>query len=322
MRSQRMLLLVLAVTCLPVSVMAQTSVTAAQVEAIMNDIAEGRDNTFTEPVALAWSLNTDHTTADRIREINARMAQEIERVVAAFVNAPAAEKIAATKAVVAQIDPGTARDGAAYVFEGSGPSLAVMRQLLFVPAADVGSNPVDKVMQISSKFVRSPKTDDTYYEYSDPTNLKQSTVLELPGSDTSWTTGARPPMASGEVYALKKCRHIFILGWYCNTSLYQLRDLPGFGGQVKLLLTVLYSLPDGADNAKITDARAENLVDGFSAIYLVLVSGDQILVYNLGVQSKNGTTSLKGRINTGLKEAYGQLVSLLRTELGIAKLPY
>ena len=103
-------------------------------------------------------------------------------------------------------------------FEGSSPSLAFFRQLLFVPAAGIGGNPVGKVMQISSKFVRSPKADDTYYEYSDPANLKQSTVFELAGSDTSWTTGARPPMESGSVYALKKCRHIFILGWYCNQS--------------------------------------------------------------------------------------------------------
>jgi hypothetical protein len=302
--------------------MAQTSVTAAQVEAMMNGIAEGRDKAFSQPVALAWSLNTGNPATGRIREINARMAREIERVATAFVNAPAAEKTAATKAVVAQIDAETAQDGADEVFEGSGPGLAMIRQLLFVPTADMGANPVDKLMQISSSFVRSPKTDDIYYEYGDPANLKQSSVLVLPGSDTSWTTGARPPMVTGQVYALKKCRHIFILGWYCDTSLYQVRDLPGSGGQVKFLITVLYSLPNGADNAKFTDDRAENVVDGYSAIYVVLISGNQLLVYDTGFQSKTGDTSQQGSLNAGLKEENRQFVSLLDTELRIAKLTY
>jgi hypothetical protein len=250
------------------------------------------------------------------------LAQEIERVATAFLDAPASGKIAATKAVVAAINPETARDGAAYAFEGSGPSVAVTRQLFFVPTANLGANAVDKVVDISTKFVRSPKTDDTYYEYSDPANLKQSTVLGMPGSDTSWTTGARPPMTSGAVYALKKCRHIFVLGWYCNTALYQLRDLPGSGGQVKLLLTVLYSLPGGADNAEFIDARAENVADGFSAIYVLVVSGDQILVYNPAVQSKSGTVSMQDSLNAGLKEQYGRLVSRFGAELGLGKLAY
>lgn len=320
--AQRILLWVLALSYLPVAATAQTLVTAAQVETVMNDIAQGRDAAFRQPLAPAWSLNTEHSTADRIREVNARLAQEIERVATAFVSAPAAEKIAATKAVVAGIDPKTARDGVAYAFEGSQPSLAVIRQLLFLPATDIGADPVNKVMQINSRFVRSPKTDDTYYEYSDPTNLKQSTVQELPGSDTSWTTRARPPMTPGSVYALKKCRHIFILGWFCDTSLYQLRDLPGSNGQVKVLLTVLRPLPSGADNAQFTDDRAENVVDGFTAISLVLVSGGQILLYNPGVQSKAGATSLQGILSAGLEEEYRQLASVLGTELGIGKLPY
>ena len=321
MPTGRMLLWVLAVLCLPVPALAQSSVTAAQIEAMLNGIAEGRDNAFTQPIAPAWSLSAALSTPDRIREVNARMAHEIERVVSAFVNAPAAGKIDATKAVMAQIDAETARDGAAQEFEGSGPGLGVIRQLLFVPVAAAGANPVATLMQISSQFMRSPKTDDFYYEYSDPTNLKQSTVLELPGSPTSWTTGARPPMTLGSVYALKKCRNIFILGWYCDTSLYQVRDMPGSGGQVKFLLTVLYPLPGGADNAKFTDDRAVNVVDGFSAIFVVLVSGDQILVYDTGIQYKAGSTSMQGTLNAGLKEQYRQFVSLLGTELRIAKLP-
>jgi hypothetical protein len=126
-------------------------------------------------------------------------------------------------------------------------------------------------------------------------------------------------MVSGWVYALKKCRNIFILGWYCDTSLYQVRDLPGSGGQAKVLLTMLYPLPKGADNAKFTDDRAGNVVDGFSAIFVVLASGDQVLVYNIGIQSKTGSTSMQSTLDAGLKEQYRQFVSLLGMELGIGK---
>jgi hypothetical protein len=323
MLTRRMLFgALLATACLPASALAQTTIKAAQIEAMMNDIAQGRDPAFTQPIAPGWSLTADRSLADRIREINARLAQEIERVATVFINAAAGEKIAATKAVVAAIDPETARDGAAYVFEGSGPSMGITRLLLFVPTATLGADAVDKVVAVSTKFVRSPKTDDTYYEYSDPANLKQSTVLELPGSDTSWTTDARPPMAPDQVYALKKCRHLFILGWYCNTSVYQLRDLPGSGGQVKLMVSLLYSLPAGADNAQFTDARAENVLDGTSAIYVLLVAGDQIMIYSPAVQSKSGSLSMQDMLNSGLKEQYGRLVSRLSTELGIGKLPY
>jgi len=301
--------------------MAQTPITAAQIETILDDIAEGRDDAFTQPVAPAWSLDTGHSTADRIREIDARMALEIARVAAVFVDAPAAGKIAATEAVVAQIDAETARDGAAEEFEGLGPSLAVFRQLLFVPVADAGADPVDRVMQISSQFLRSPKPGDTYYEYRDPANLRQSTVVRLPGSDASWTTGARPPMEAGKIYALKKCRHVFVLGWYCDTSLYQVRDLKGLDGQAKLLLTVLYPLPEGADNARFWGAHARNVADGLTAVFVVLVSGDQILVYNVGVQSRTGNTNHQDSLDAGFKTIHAQFVGLLGADLDV-KLPY
>ncbi|HTC18131.1 MAG TPA: hypothetical protein VK690_03375 [Stellaceae bacterium] len=319
MLTRRMLLWVLAVSWLPVPALAQSAVNAAQIEAMLDGIAAGRDSAFTQPLAPAWSLNAALSTPDRIREIDARMAQEIERVVTAFVNAPAGGKIDATRAVVAQIDAETARDGAAQIFEGSGPGLGVIRQLLFVPAAAAGANPVETLMRISSQFMRSPKTDDVYYEYSNPADLKKSSVLELPGSDTSWTSGARPPMAPGAVYALKKCRNILILGWYCDTSLYQVRDLPGSGGHAKILLTLLDPLPKGADNAKFTDDRAANVVDGFSAIFIVLASGDHVLIYNIGIQSKTGSTSMQSTLDAGLKEQYRQFVSFLGADLGIGQ---
>jgi hypothetical protein len=283
-------------------------------------IADGRDKAFGAAVAPAQSLDAGRSRDDRVHAIVERIAGEVDAVTTAFASAPAAEKIAATKAAVAQFSPETARDGASRSFEGSGPSLSLMRQVLFVPLLSGLS--ADAVMQMVSRFERSPKTDDDYYEYSDPADLKGSTITDLPGSDASWTTRARPPMAPGQLYALKKCRHIVILGWFCNTSLYQVRALsmgeaPGAG-----LLTVLRSLPKGADNPAFDGSRAENIVDGYTAICVVVASGPLVLVYDLGVQSKSTAPSQQGRLNEGHKAEYRQLVSRIEAVLGNVKLPF
>jgi hypothetical protein len=192
-----------------------------------------------------------------------------------------------------------------------------MRQLLFVPTANAGANPTDRVTQIVSRFEHSPKTDDTYYAYSNPADLRGSQFMELPGSADSWTSKAQPPMEPGKVYALKKCRHVMILGWYCNTALYQVRDIAG----AKLLATILRPLPKGADNPKFDDGRRENIVDGYTAAYVVTAAPDLVLVYSIGIQSKAGASSQQGLLNEGHKEEYRQLVSRVQAELGIGKLP-
>ena len=295
-------------------------VSADQIEAVLAKIAQGKDPAFGPQVAPAQSLDAQRPAAERATAVITRMGQEIERVTAAFASAPAAQRAAKTRDTVAQFSAETAKDGASRSFEGNGPSLSLMRQLLFVPAANLGADPVGRVMQLVSRFEHSPKTDDTYYEYSNPTNLKAAQVTELPGSDASWTNQSQPPMDPGKVYALKKCRHIPVLGWYCNTALYQVRDVPGADG-AKMLATMLRPLPKGADNAKFSGARAENIVDGYTAAYVITASPDLVLVYNLGIQSKAGAPSQQGRLNEGQKAEYRQLVSRIEAELGTGKLP-
>ena len=313
----RCLAAVLAASALPATAMAQLR--AADIAAVLDGMAEGRDPAFPQTLAMAWTLDANQPLPDRIRAANAEIAREIEQVANAFVLAPPAGRIAAAKDAVAQLDPAAARDGAAYEFQGSGPSLAILRQLLFVPGQ---SGLVDTVMAISSAFVRSPKPDDTYFVYSDAADIRRSAVTELAGSDTSWTAGAQPPMTPGVVYAIKKCRHLFVLGWFCNTSLYQVRDLPGSRGRVKLLLTALLALPPGADNAAFTGGRASNVADGFTAVYVVLSADDMVLIFNPGIQSKTGSNSFQGRLEAGLQEQYRQLRQRLGTELGLGDLPY
>jgi hypothetical protein len=294
---------------------------AELIAAPLTTIADGKDKAFGAAVAPAQSLDAGRSRDDRVHAIVARIAGEVEAVTTAFAAAPAAEKIAATKAAVAQFSPETARDGASRSFEGSGPSLSLMRQVLFVPAASAAISP-STVMQMVSQFERSPKTDDDYYEYSDPADLKGSNVTDLPGSDASWTTQARPPMAPGQLYALKKCRHIVILGWYCNTSLYQQRGVAGAADGAQSLITFLRPLPKGADNAKFTDDRAKNIVDGYTALYVVMAADNLVLVYNFGIQSKADAASQQSRLNDGHKLEYRQLVSRIEAALGAGKLPF
>jgi len=319
-RSGAIALLLLLLTLSP-DAGAQTPVPANRLSPVLTTIAQGKDPAFGTAVAPALGLNAGAPATARAAAAIARMTQEIEQVTSAFANAAPADKIKATRDAVGRVSPETARDGASRSFEGNGPSLSVMRQVLFVPAAQAGADPTARVIEIIGQFERSPKPDDTYYEYTDPRDPKRG-VTELTGSDSSWTTGARPAMQPGKVYLLKKCRHIPVLGWYCNTQLYQIRDLPGAAPGVKLLLTFLRPLPKGADNARFSGGRAENIVDGYTAAYVVVRSGDLVLVYNLGMQSRPDTASQQSRLNEGQKEEYRQLVKRIQAVLNIPKLPF
>ena len=300
---------------------AAAPVPANRLVELLSTIAEGRDPAFGAAVAPALGIDRQASTGARAKTVIARMAQEIEQVTAAFAGAAPSDRIAATRAAVGRVSPETARDGASRSFEGDGPSLSVMRQLLFVPTGAAGADPTSRVMEIIGRFERSPKPDDTYFEYADAMNLK-GPVVELRGSADSWTTKARPAMEPGKVYALKKCRNVPVLGWYCNTQLYQVRTLPGADPSVRLLITFLRPLPKGADNPSFSGGRAENIVDGYTATYVVVASGDLVLVYSLGIQSRPDKASQQSRLNAGHKEEYRQLVRRLEAALQIPKLPF
>ena len=296
--------------------------TAAQISQALTTIADGRDPAFGTAIAPAQSLDAARSREERIHAVIARIADEIDAVTTAFATAPDAKKIAATKAAVARFSAETARDGASRSFEGDAPSLSLMRQLLFVPISGAAISATTVIATVS-QFERSPKPDDNYYEYSDPADLKSSRVADEPGSAQSWTSAARPAMMPGQVYALKKCRHILVLGWYCNTALYRVGALDGTeGDSAQTLVTFLHPLPPGGDNAQFTDDRAKNIVDGYTALYVVVAADKLVLVYNFGIQSKAGAASQQGRLNAGHKEEYRQLVSRIEAALGTGKLPF
>src|SRR5215470_56933 len=99
-------------------------------------IAAGQDKAFGAAVAPAQSLDPEHSRDDRIRAVIERMTSEMDAVKTAFATASPADRISATKTVVGRFSPETAHDGASRSFEGNGPSLSFMRQLLFVPSAN------------------------------------------------------------------------------------------------------------------------------------------------------------------------------------------
>ena len=70
------------------------------------------------------------------------------------------------------------------------------------------------------------------------------------------------------------------------------------------------------------DRRAENVVDGYTAVYVVLASGDLVLVYNLGIQSRSDKASQKSLLDAGHKQEYRRLGTRLEAALGIPELPF
>ncbi len=280
-----------------------------QLRQILASVAKG-DSAFGAAVAPAETLATTEPKPDRIRHLDIRLLDELNEVAIAFNEAADGQKQPATRAVVKGLDPQTATEGASRVFEGDGPSLSIMRQFLIVPAASLGADPVKKAMAIVTSFERSPKTDDSYFEYTAPKDMAGSEIRTLPGSATSWNKAAEPSMAEGEIYKLKKCRSIPILGWYCNTSWYQplpLDQAPD--GSAQALITTLYPLAKGGDNAFFKDGRAENIVDGYTSVYLVEQSGADVLVYSLGFQTKASPALQQARLNAGHKAEFKMLAS-------------
>src|SRR5438270_4942417 len=91
---------------------------AREIRQTLDTIAGGRDSVFGPAVAPAMSLDEKASPALRVQQIDARIAEEIDQVPGAFMNAPDAQKIAATRAAVAQRDKETATDGASRTFEG------------------------------------------------------------------------------------------------------------------------------------------------------------------------------------------------------------
>lgn len=295
---------------------------SVEIKQILDSIVSGQDSLFGQAVAPAISIDAQATPAAALK-VNARIVQEIDMVLSAFIDAPDGQKIAATRAAVAKLDKETATEGASRTFEGKGPSLSIMRQLAFIPSDEVhGGDPVTRLNDVISSFERSPKTDDDYFEYSNPRDLIGSAIVKLSGSAISWTTGARPSMARGTFYTLKKCRNIILLGWYCNTADYAIHDVASNPiGKASILVTVLRPMPAGQDNPVFSGGQAQNIVDGYTALYLVELAGDLALIYNLGVQYKKGPPNYTSQLNAGQKAEYHQLLLRLQADLGVTAFP-
>ena len=103
---------------------------------------------------------------------------------------------------------------------------------------------------------------------------------------------------------------------------FQVCDLPGSRGAEKLLLAFLHLLADRADNQQFSADRAKNIVDGYTAAYVVTLAGDLVLVYNLGIQSSATAPSHQAMLNSGHKEEYAQLKRRIAAVLGLAGLPF
>ncbi len=287
--------------------------------AMLKTIAHGKDAEFGQGVAPALSSDVSQPAAARMDAVIDRIAAEIDKVAQTFATAPAGDRIARTRAAVAGYDAETAELGASRRFEGDGPYLSLMRQLLFVPTAAAGAEPADRILGIISNFEHQPRTADSYYEYADATDLGHGAIMTLVPAPVGREAAAA--MIPGRLYALKKCRHIPLLGWYCNTSRYAVRRLPG-DDSARLLVTLLAPLAPGADNPAFRDARGQNIVEGYTAVYFILALPDMTLIYNLGIQSRREALRMQDTLDREHRRESRALAQTLKAALRLDRLPW
>lgn len=297
---------------------AQVANESAQLRQVLEARTTQRDGRFAGQVAPGLYL-VDGSPEQRLQEANQRLVTEANVLLQAFASGGDDQRVGLTLKALSAFDAETARDGAARLFFGRGPSMSIMRQIVFVPADRLGANAVQKVMEAVSSFELLPKPEDYYYVYSNALSLSQSRAPETRGASGSHLRASQT-MADNAPYAIKKCRHV-LFTWYCNTSQYVQQPVSSSSDSARLLVTTLVDLKRNNDSPDFNrDSRTSNIVEGYTGFYLVKRAGNVIMIYNSGVQHGSDAPRLQGRLNEGHKVEYRQLVERLRSTLGVSPL--
>lgn len=253
------------------------------------------------------------TPGDRsaqIRAANQLIASEVTVLTSEFVTAPVPQKSTAALAALAQIDPATARERARRVFfSNAQPFTSIVRAFNVVPQHQRRRG-VD-VFNALTIFEQLPKPEDIYYRYADPFSLVSGYLEQRgrPGSHLEPGT----PLQPGDTAALKKCRDTWV-GWFCNTNQYSVHqfsgaDLPEGAFALVATLADLTQNPDHPDFRR--HRRNENTSAGTVSITWVVPSGNDVLVYYIGVQHAARDMGFHDRIDQGLKLEHQQLTERL-----------
>lgn len=266
----------------------------------LNSMTLSNNGFYNKILSPAKSLNLNLSEADRTLEINTKVAGEIDSVLTTFKNSKEENKLQAVRAQVSKFDPEVvSNNGAHIIFFNDGPSAAFSRVLMMVEKK-VGNKAAtaEGLLNSFSSYKRSAIPSTYVYEYSDATNISQSTIKNGVGSDQTW----KLPMAAEAIkpnqdIVLKKCRQIF--GWKCVTSLYRTAQIPTANDSIRIFYAGIYNLASNPDHPDFAgDKRSTNQITGSTAFYAVTESANWIILYGIDSQWNQGTIMFTPLIST------------------------
>lgn len=300
---------------------AQPSVVEKNLSDLVWEQIGGNDHRFVGWVAPGQYGTTGRTSVDQnVTEAIQKITSEVAQVYEAFAAAPNGQRQQATLAALSRINAQTGRELATRLFPATQPPASWMRQIAFVPVAHLEGSPAQQVFSEVTAFELLPKPDDTYFIYREAFNLRAG-VREAKGTRNSHLASASS-LVVDEPMAVKKCRHVFLLGWYCNTNHYlaSTLDLPGgeFRDSAHVMVTTLVDLDRNSDDPQFASgARNRNTAKGYTALTLVARAGDTVLVYFSGIQHSDSIPNIGGfreKLDQGHKIEASQLNDRLRQQ--------
>ena len=262
----------------------------AELMNFLNAMTLSNNGLYNKIISPAKSLNLNLSESDRTLEINNKVAGEIDSVLTIFKYSKEENKLQAVRAQVSKFDSEVvSNDGAHIIFFNDGPSAAVSRVLMMVEKKPGNATATaDALLKSFSSYKRSAIPSTYIYEYSDATNISQSTIKSGVGSNASWKLPlAAEAIKPNQDLVLKKCRQIF--GWKCVTSLYRTSQILQGNDSIKLLYAGIYNLVSNPDHPDFSgDKRSTNQITGSTAFYAVQESSNWVILYGIDSQWNQG----------------------------------
>lgn len=270
---------------------------------LLESYTAGNDGFYNKVLSPAKSPNAQLSSADRIKRMNTKIAEELGAVLTAFDSAEELKKGAAALAVMRRFDPEITSEQSAHIeFIDGAPSAALSRTILLLNKKNLDAA---KALDIFTSYKRSGKPSEYIYEYADANNLTSGPVKFTQGNDQTWIKpNAAAALPSEQNVAIKKCRQIF--GWKCVTSLYRVNQSDSALRYVFMAGYDLSNNPDHADFAG--DKRSQNQVAGSTALYIVRESAEQVLLIGIDAQWSQSSPSFTSLIQQEFQKDFRRLI--------------
>ena len=273
---------------------------------LLESFTAGNDGFYNKVISPAKSPNINLSEAERTKQMNVRMADELSSVITAFDGADELKKGANALAAIKKINGNLNTEQSAHIeFIDGAPSAALSRTFLLLNKKNLDAA---KALDIFSSYKRSAKLGEYIYEYADATNLTSGKVKFTQGSDQTWikpNAAGALPMAQN--VAIKKCRQIF--GWKCVTSLYHANHQTVTQPALRYVFMASYDLNNNPDHTDfVNDRRSFNQVAGSTALYLVRESANWILLVGIDAQWNQDSLSFTTLIQQEFQKDFKRLI--------------